>query len=312
MHQTSQPQQQQPILVPAGRGRAFDLGDHRAECVLDAEQTGGAFSLFRAEADPGSAVPPHVHTREDEAFYVTAGRFAVQTGDRSVELGPGEFAFAPRGVVHAWRVLGDTPAQGVVLTTPGGFETFFADMERIGRPSDPTALAEMMAAFARHGLQMGALPAAREAAPAPARHRFDLGDHSAVLLADAEETGGAYALLDVNAEPGGGTPPHTHTREEETFFVLEGRFAILIGGQTVEAGPGDCVYAPRDVVHAWRNAGDTPARMLVLVTPGGIERFFTEVERITAQAAGVLDAAVLEKVMTLAAHYGMEIADPIK
>ena len=169
-----------------------------------------------------------------------------------------------------------------------------------------------MATFARHGLGMGELPAADEAAPAPARRRFELGDHSAVLLVDAEETGGAYALLDVDAQPGGGTPPHTHTREEETFFVLEGRFAILIGGQTVEAGPGDCVYAPRDVVHAWRNAGDTPARMLVLVTPGGIERFFAEVEQITAQVAGALDAAVFEKIAALAARYGLEIADPIK
>jgi mannose-6-phosphate isomerase-like protein (cupin superfamily) len=91
-----------------------------------AETTGGAFSITE-EIDPLDT-PPHVHTHEDELFYVVEGEHVFQVGDEELEVGPGGLAFAPRGVPHAQRRK--VPRQGRTLTmvSPAGFEGFFREL----------------------------------------------------------------------------------------------------------------------------------------------------------------------------------------
>ena len=72
-------------------------------------------------------------------------------------------------------------------------------------------------------------------------------------------------------------PLHRHTREDEYSFVLEGRMGALLGDDVVEAGPGDLVHKPRDQWHTFWNAGDTPCRILEIISPAGFERFFEEI-----------------------------------
>lgn len=138
----------------------------------------------------------------------------------------------------------------------------------------------------------------------------DLGDHRGYVLASAQDTAGAFALFAVEVDPGGGTPPHLHRREEETFTIQAGRFAFLVGDRTLEAGPGDCVFAPRGIVHAWRCTSDGPGKMLILVTPGAnFEAFIVAMaqENIVVPPP----AATMARLAAHAERYGVEFLPPV-
>jgi quercetin dioxygenase-like cupin family protein len=101
------------------------------------------------------------------------------------------------------------------------------------------------------------------------------GDHYTFLVTGAE-SGGAYFAMEALVPPGGGPPPHIHSREDETFFLLEGEIRFTLGEETVTAGPGDFVNVPRGTVHCFTNAAGETARMILTFTPAGMERFFEE------------------------------------
>ena len=71
-------------------------------------------------------------------------------------------------------------------------------------------------------------------------------------------------------------PLHRHTREDEYSYVIEGRVGALLGDEVVIAGPGALLFKPRNQWHTFWNAGEQPARLLEIISPGGFERFFAE------------------------------------
>jgi mannose-6-phosphate isomerase-like protein (cupin superfamily) len=127
----------------------------------------------------------------------------------------------------------------------------------------------------------------------------------------SEQTGGAYSLFEIMSHPQGGVPPHIQHREDECFYVLEGEFEFLVEDLTTRMGVGSLLYVPRGNLHAYKNVGDKPARMLVSQTPGGLhERFFKElgkpVEDPTASPIAEGPQGD-EKLSATAAKYGIEI-----
>jgi len=90
----------------------------------------------------------------------------------------------------------------------------------------------------------------------------------------AADTGGAFSLFHFIVPPDSGSPPHTHAREDETFFILKGTVRIRAGDTTVTAGSGDTVFGPRGVTHTFHNVGADDAEMLCLAVPAGVEEFF--------------------------------------
>ncbi len=92
------------------------------------------------------------------------------------------------------------------------------------------------------------------------------------------ENGNAYTLVEVCGRAGLATPHHLHEREEEGFFVVEGEVMLIIGEDSIKAGPGTFAFVPRGVPHAFRF--DSPeAKLLLLITPGaaGHEGLFREI-----------------------------------
>ena len=150
----------EPLFVPAGTGPFFDLGDHRGNVNISARSSGGAFLLLDLEADPEGGVPPHIHTREDETFYILKGQFEVQVGNRLVEAGPGDTLFGPRNIAHSWRCISAEGGRLLVLVSPGAnFETFAGTMAQCGfdprrMMSDPGLAAAFMALADSHGIEM--------------------------------------------------------------------------------------------------------------------------------------------------------------
>jgi steroid delta-isomerase-like uncharacterized protein len=130
-----------------------------------------------------------------------------------------------------------------------------------------------------------------------------------MIRATAETTGGAYGLVEAwEMSPGFGTPYHTHHREDESFYVLEGEMAFVCGGNWVKGGPGTFVYGPREIAHGFKVIGNAPARMLLMCNPGGFEGF------VTAQATPIAEPPSppdMAKLMTLAVEYGIDIHGPL-
>ena len=133
------------------------------------------------------------------------------------------------------------------------------------------------------------------------------------FLATGEETGGAFFLAEVCVAPGGGTPPHIHHREDESFQVIEGTLTIQVGGNTITARAGDFAYLPRGVAHSFKNTGEGSARVLVLTTPAGLEGFFTEVFEPALDRAVTpppVNKELIGRAMAAGPRYGLELLPP--
>jgi mannose-6-phosphate isomerase-like protein (cupin superfamily) len=141
--------------------------DTLARVLVDGDASGGAIAVVESHARGGNMPPLHVHRREDEVFYVLEGRLSVHLPEGSVELGPGEAAFAPRDVPHAYRVESET-ASWLAIATPAGFDAFVREVgepatEEVlppeGREHDPARIGEISA---RYGIELlgppGTLP----------------------------------------------------------------------------------------------------------------------------------------------------------
>jgi len=98
----------------------------------------------------------------------------------------------------------------------------------------------------------------------------------------SEDTRGLYTFMEVTTPPGGGPPLHTHDLVDEAFYVTSGVYDLRLGDETVRAGAGTLVYGPRGVPHAFENVNGDFSRMLVIATPGGVEKFFEELGSLTA------------------------------
>jgi mannose-6-phosphate isomerase-like protein (cupin superfamily) len=134
------------------------------------------------------------------------------------------------------------------------------------------------------------------------------GDHYTFLVT-GEESGGAYFAMEALVPAGGGPPPHIHTREEETYYVLAGQIEVLLGEETVVAGPNDFVNIPRGTVHCFRNTGTETARMVLTFTPAGIEGWFEEcLERAPNEVQEAPDNIdeVVARYVAAAPRYGLE------
>ncbi len=128
------------------------------------------------------------------------------------------------------------------------------------------------------------------------------------LRATAEQTGGAFSLMEEVMPKGTEPPPHVHHREDEAFYLLDGALTVRVGDEKFSAGPGSFVFCPRDVPHLLTVESDV-ARMLVLCSPGGLDGMFTELgepaaSRTPPPAAGPPD---VERVVRVAATYGADV-----
>src|SRR5258707_1946555 len=105
------------------------------------------------------------------------------------------------------------------------------------------------------------------------------------FLALGDETNGKYALWEAIVPPGGGPPPHVHSREEEGFYILEGEITFHIGEQRIVASAGMFANMPVGTPHSFKNESNRPAKMLISVAPAGLEKMFFEVGVPVVQGA---------------------------
>ena len=125
-----------------------------------------------------------------------------------------------------------------------------------------------------------------------------------VLLA-TEATGGAISVLMGWHKPGEGPPDHVHFNQEEMFFILEGTYELTVDGDTTTAGAGTIVFIPRNVVHRFKNVGDTTACLLDWSLPGGQDHYFKAISDLAAA-----DGFTGEKVMAISKKFDTHFPAP--
>jgi quercetin dioxygenase-like cupin family protein len=110
---------------------------------------------------------------------------------------------------------------------------------------------------------------------------YSVGGDLVHILTDSATTQGAHVLIHTTTAPGGGPPLHTHTREDETFYIIDGTLTFTIENERgtldqIDAPPGSVVFAPRGKRHTFSNRTESIVRALTFITPGTLDAFFRD------------------------------------
>lgn len=151
----------QVIQLGNGEGPAFSAVGDVYRLLATGEQTGGAYVLSEARVLPGGGPPPHIHHREDEAFFLLEGEITFRLGDRKVVAKPGAFIQGPRGIPHAFKNESNAPARMLIFVTPPGFDRFLAEMaqpvpsfESPPTPVTPADIQKLLAIAPKYGIEI--------------------------------------------------------------------------------------------------------------------------------------------------------------
>src|SRR4051812_26018015 len=126
-----------------------------------------------------------------------------------------------------------------------------------------------------------------------------------VIRIHGRDTGGIVSAVESHDVTGGGPPPHIHHAEDETFQVLEGEYEWTVGDNTFKAQKGATIFAPRGVPHWYRYLGQTPGRLMCVITPAGFERFFEEIGALAPD-----QQQQTPRILAIAKKYKLEILPP--
>jgi mannose-6-phosphate isomerase-like protein (cupin superfamily) len=136
------------------------------------------------------------------------------------------------------------------------------------------------------------------------RHRIVLGAAGMDCKVSGRDSAGGLFVMENHQTKMGGPPRHLHFDQEEFFYVLEGRYVFEVGNERFEVGPGDSLFGPRRVPHAFMFTGQGQGRLLIAYHPAGkMEAFFTEL----ARHPGIPEAGVLKRLFS---DHGMEVTGP--
>lgn len=140
-----------PKIMRNGEGDVLNvIGDIQTH-VLVGSDTDNQIVEWVDNVVPGTGIPPHVHTKEDEIFRVITGEIELMVGDTKTVLKSGDTAFAPKGIPHAWTVVGTEKAKMITTAFPAGIELMFQELAAL--PEGPPDFAQVAEICGRHGIE---------------------------------------------------------------------------------------------------------------------------------------------------------------
>ena len=222
------------------------------------EQTRGAYFALDSTSRGVTLGDPHLHVDAGEAEYVATGERLILAGDRELRAPAGSFVFIPPGVAH--DMTGTAGSRWFHLFSPPTIERWFVERERL-RESGATPQ-EIGAAAERYGV--------REARRAPGPVHAVIADAPVErrILAEGRDTGGAYAVTEyADVLWRAPLPPHVHDDVDEALYVAVGELEVIVGGDTIRAGPGAFVFIPRGVSHDVASAAGVSSRFIAIRSP---------------------------------------------
>ena len=319
-------------VIGPDEGRAIHWLGSRATFFATSTDTASAYAIWTDEPPPGGGPVPHVHTREEEFFYVLEGNLTFWCAGQEFAATPGAFVGLPKGLGHQFRNDGEGPSRTLIVLVPGGCEGFFLELGNpyseprdATIPPDPKRIEEVSA---RYGQEIAA-PTLRHPVPGPSSVDLPLGVGRAptlrgpgegeafatggvllTLKAVGSQTLGSYILTEIKVAAGATFPAHRHARYAEGLFVLEGEISVQADGPPLVAGAGSVVVIPSGAKHALANTNGRPARVLSLTTPAGIDDFYRSACRPVHErpARPSADPADGTRLAELGPQFGVEFA----
>jgi quercetin dioxygenase-like cupin family protein len=329
------------ILLPPSGGRWMTK--------IGAEQSGGRLLQLLATEARGASGPLRLHNDADQSLHVLDGRLTVFVGDEQAACAGGDFVLVPRAEPFTYVVTSEQ-ARFVVTFSPAGvagpsgvgLDGLFREVgtpvvpagAALAAPPDPEEFARI--AFL-YGCEIAGPPPSLEEAesvdPGPT------GSHvltAATGMTDVwwpygpcvghisieesgERTDGRLLQLVIRDGRGAAPPMHVHHDADESFYVLDGEMTIFVGDQRIEAGPGDFVFGPMGVRHAFLVTSER-AEFLVTYSPAGtpgpsgcgVTGFFRDIAVPVQEGEPPPPPAEpdREEFARRAAQYGIEIIGP--
>jgi mannose-6-phosphate isomerase-like protein (cupin superfamily) len=130
-----------------------------------------------------------------------------------------------------------------------------------------------------------------------------MGGLSIEIVISSQASNNTCCAFIETTPPGGGPPPHKHVREEEIFTVLEGTYEFWDDGTWSPMTVGLPVLSPRGTYHAFRNAGETPGRIMAITNGGGIDEYFRAI-------SGLEVPKDIDRLNEISAHFGYFFLPP--
>lgn len=150
------------MLVPELKNSYWYIG-HLMSILLSAKDTGGAFALIHGFEIKGLEPPPHIHTLEDESFYLLDGEINYTAGNELFSARKGNWVFLPKGIQHSFQVVTDQ-AEVLIHLSPGGFENYFIEMSEPApemviptRPQGPPDVKRIIETASKYGVRFPGL-----------------------------------------------------------------------------------------------------------------------------------------------------------
>jgi quercetin dioxygenase-like cupin family protein len=149
----------QTIQVPPDGGSKMNVLGIPMVIRIHGRDTNGLVSAVESHDVPGGGPPPHIHLREDETFQILEGEYEWTVGGKTFTAKAGATIFAPRGIPHTYRYLGQAPGRLMCVITPAGFERFFEEIGALS-PQQQQDLPRVLGIGKRYGLEFLPPPAA--------------------------------------------------------------------------------------------------------------------------------------------------------
>jgi quercetin dioxygenase-like cupin family protein len=145
-----------PILTDPGGGHIFTMLGTTMRLIATAAGTAGRFTVIEQVTPVGWGPPRHIHSREDEIFYILEGTYELHVGDERRIASAGASAILPREVAHGFRNVASAPSRLLFVITPGGLEEYFLTVAKCSPPPNPAQLVELARPFGLTLLPPGA------------------------------------------------------------------------------------------------------------------------------------------------------------
>jgi quercetin dioxygenase-like cupin family protein len=152
-----------PKMIAPELSNSYWYIGHLMSILISASDTGGSFSLIHGFEIKGLEPPPHIHTREDESFYILNGEIDYTVDQKVFSARQGDWVFLPRNIQHSFRVKTDQ-AEVIIHLSPGGFEDYFREMSEPAkelvippRPQGPPDVKRIVATASKYGVKFPGL-----------------------------------------------------------------------------------------------------------------------------------------------------------
>jgi len=277
--QAAQPVKPAQHFSFSGQRPTFREEHVRPEVVVSGVDSEGGFSLIDEIWSPGFRTSAHYHKKHAETFYVVSGQVEWTVGGRTQVLKAGDLVHIPAYTVHSVRVVGNEDLRTLMVYQPGGFEEGMWLRESLTpeQLQDPRISRQL--AIMQDVNIPDAIPDAQTAVATQPVEYFSFAgrrpvysdDGSSEVALSSRTSGGRLNVQDEVWNAGFAVEPHFHRTHAETFYVLEGRVAWTVGGETHVLSRNDAVHIPPNTVHSVKTLDDKPLHTLMFYNPSGYD-----------------------------------------